>query len=145
MLEAPAGAVLFWKGGSKGHGHTGLADGKGNLFSNDFPVSGQFARFPIDQVATHSNPAAPLVPLGWTFPFFKMAQSDRQDPPAIGGHAKREEHIVDLIIMSQQDVIAAARKALHVRTDPAAKKAYRRIIAASRKQIDIAKGLHAKV
>ncbi|HEX4699002.1 MAG TPA: hypothetical protein VH857_06545 [Actinomycetes bacterium] len=145
MMEAPAGAVLFWKGGSAGHGHTGLADGKGNLFSNDFPVSGEFARFPIDQVAAHSNAASPLVPLGWTFPFFKMAVSDRQDPPLVTGHSRREEHIVDLIIMSQQDVIAAARKALHVRKSPADQKAYRRIITASRKQIDIAKELHAKV
>jgi hypothetical protein len=145
MLDAPAGAVLFWKGGTSGHGHTGLADGKGNLFSNDFPVSGQFARFPIDQVAAHSNPAHPLVPLGWSFPFFKLAVSDRQAPPVITGHPKREEHIVDLIIMSQQDAIAAARKALHVKTDPVARKAYRQIIVASRKQIDIAKELHAQV
>ena len=83
--------------------------------------------------------------LGWTFPFFKMAVSDRQDPPVLPGHPKREEHIVDLIITSQQDAIAAARKALHVRKDPEARKAYRQIIASSRKQIDLAKGLHAKV
>ena len=145
MVAAPAGAVLFWKGGSHGHGHTGLADGKGNLLSNDFPVSGQFGRFPIDQVDAHKNAATDLVPLGWTFPFFKLAVSDRQAPPVVAGHPKREEHVADLIIMSQQDVIAAARKALHVATDPAAKKAYRRIIAASREQIEIAKGLHAKV
>jgi hypothetical protein len=145
MMEAPAGAVLFWKGGSQGQGHTGLADGKGNLFSNDFPVTHQFGRFPIAQVDAHKNPATDLVPLGWTFPFFKLAVSDRQDPPVIAGHVRREEHIVDLIIMSQQDVIAAARKALQVRKDPADQKVYRRIITTSRRQIDIAKKLHAKV
>src|SRR5580765_8533973 len=42
--DAPPGALVFWGGGSQGHGHVAIADGLGSCFSIDISGPGTVSR-----------------------------------------------------------------------------------------------------
>lgn len=48
---APAGALVWWTGGSHGHGHVALATGDGYCWSVDIRRPGYFDRVPIEVIA----------------------------------------------------------------------------------------------
>ncbi len=49
--KAPRGAILWWTGGSKGHGHVAIADGKGGVWSVDIKRDGFWDHVPFGQIA----------------------------------------------------------------------------------------------
>lgn len=53
--QAPRGAILWWTGGSQGHGHAAIADGKGGVWSVDILRSGYWDHVPFPQMS-HSWP-----------------------------------------------------------------------------------------
>lgn len=65
--EAPAGALLFWGGGSAGHGHVAIADGTGQVWSIDISGPGTVSRVPAGTI----NLRWGLPYLGWTAPYFQ--------------------------------------------------------------------------
>lgn len=48
--NAPAGALVWWTGGSHGHGHVALATGDGHCWSVDIRRPGRFDRVPIGTI-----------------------------------------------------------------------------------------------
>src|SRR5262245_40326161 len=94
MLEAPAGAVLLWTGGSSGHGHAGLADGRGNVLGTDQPATGKFGRVPIGRIQDEWG----LSPAGWAFPYFEFAASDTRPPPEVKGQKVQRTPNIDQFI-----------------------------------------------
>lgn len=65
-LDAPAGALLFWGGGSKGHGHVAIADGLGSCFSIDILGAGTVGRVTTGTITARWG----LPVLGWAYPYF---------------------------------------------------------------------------
>jgi GH25 family lysozyme M1 (1,4-beta-N-acetylmuramidase) len=63
----PPGALLFWKGGSAGHGHVAIADGTGGCWSIDILGAGTVGRVPVEQITQQWG----LQYLGWTAPYFQ--------------------------------------------------------------------------
>lgn len=49
--KAPRGALLWWTGGSEGHGHVAIADGKGGVWSVDIKRDGFWDHVPFGQIA----------------------------------------------------------------------------------------------
>lgn len=76
--EPPAGALVFWGGGSAGHGHVAISDGAGGVWSIDICGAGTVCRVPT---ATISNRWG-LPYLGWAEPYF---QGIRWQPVGIYG------------------------------------------------------------
>jgi GH25 family lysozyme M1 (1,4-beta-N-acetylmuramidase) len=66
-LDPAPGALLFWGGGSAGHGHVAIADGTGACWSIDISGAGTVSRVPFTQV--HSQWGLPY--LGWSAPYFQ--------------------------------------------------------------------------
>lgn len=61
-MDAPAGAPIFWTGGSHGYGHIAIADGTGKCWSTDQQSSGKVALVPISEIK--SDWGLPIA--GWT-------------------------------------------------------------------------------
>lgn len=76
--KAPRGAILWWTGGSKGHGHVAIADGKGGVWSVDIKRNGFWDHVPFGQIAK-------------SFPNVKFAgvSQDIDGVRVIGGAAAR--------------------------------------------------------
>lgn len=140
MKEAPAGALVWWTGGSEGAGHVGISDGKGRIFGTDLPDTGRLGRFPIDKV---TDEFTLLVPAGWTFPHFGMAAGDNRRPPKLPDKADDlpHERIAKRLIEAAQDVIASAKRGLTFDPTPELEKAYRDLIKQARKDIARARAL----
>lgn len=67
----PFGVPAFWKGGAAGNGHVAIADGNGNIWTNDFGPNGyigdgRIRLIPIDAISKHDKN---LTYLGWTDTF----------------------------------------------------------------------------
>lgn len=75
--NAPAGALMYWSGGSTGAGHVAISLGNGSIISTDATgpgVVGQVsARVPTDK---WGHPY-----LGWAFPFFQGKEATSQLGP----------------------------------------------------------------
>lgn len=140
MIEAPAGALLWWTGGSKGFGHVGISDGKGNILATDLPNENRMGRFAIDRVTDRFTK---LEPAGWTPPFFGGAAGDNRRPPKLPGHVEDAAHerVAKRLVEAQQDVIASARRGLLKGPSPKQEQAYRDFIAQAREEIRRAKQL----
>jgi hypothetical protein len=142
MVQAPAGALVFWTGGSAPDhaGHVGIADGKGNIFGTDLPDTNHFGRFPIDQVTDRFTEA---VPAGWTFPFFPAASNDNRHPPKLPNSHEDTAHqrITKKLIEDAQDTIAAAKRGLTHDPSPELEAAYHRAITEAKQQIARIRGL----
>jgi hypothetical protein len=141
MQTAPAGALLFWSGGSDKNGragHTGISDGRGNLLGNDLPDMGRFGRFPTADV---TKAFTLLEPEGWAFPFFEVATHDTRKPPKLADQLPREVRVVDELIAIEQDAIAMAKRAIIVRPRAEDDAILRRIIEESRQHIELARAL----
>ena len=134
MVKAPAGALVFWTGGSKEFGHVGISDGKGNIFGTDLPDTNRMGRFPIEKVTDRFTLCEPA---GWTLPFFGAAPSDNRRPPKLPGHVEDSPHkrIAKRLIESQQDVIASARRGLMKDPSPKLEQVYRDVIRQARLEI----------
>ena len=61
------GSLLFWAGGSAGHGHVAIADGTGGCWSIDILGAGTVGHVPVDQITQQWG----LPYLGWTEPYFQ--------------------------------------------------------------------------
>ena len=72
------GALVFWAGGSAGHGHVAIADGTGHIFSTDISGPGTVSRVPLDMIERRWGQPY----LGWTVPYF---QGERWSPVGIYG------------------------------------------------------------
>lgn len=48
--DAPRGALLWWTGGSAGHGHVAIADGKGGVWSVDVKRTGYWDHVPFAEI-----------------------------------------------------------------------------------------------
>jgi hypothetical protein len=64
---APRGALLWWTGGSEGHGHVAISNGDGHCYSTDFGAAGyvgdgRIRLIPIENVAKQSS----CVYRGWS-------------------------------------------------------------------------------
>jgi hypothetical protein len=134
MVQAPAGALVFWTGGSEKFGHVGISDGKGNILATDLPTTNRMGRFPIAQVTDRFTR---LEPAGWTPPFFGNAPADNRRPPKLPGHVEDQAHerIAKRLLESQQDIIAAARRGLQHDPSPQQKEAYNDVIEETRREI----------
>lgn len=77
-VNAPAGALLFWSGGSAGHGHVAISDGFGGVFSIDINGPGTVSRVPAGTITSRWG----LPYLGWTTPYF---QDEQWSPKMIKG------------------------------------------------------------
>lgn len=62
----PAGALVFWSGGSNGFGHVAISDGKGYIYSTDMPHSGNVGHVPLSQISNQWG----LKYQGWAEPYF---------------------------------------------------------------------------
>ncbi len=63
----PPGALLFWGGGSAGHGHVAVADGAGGCWSIDILGAGTVGQVPVERITEKWG----LPYLGWTDPYFQ--------------------------------------------------------------------------
>ena len=140
MVNAPAGALVFWTKGSQGFGHVGISDGKGNILATDLPTTNRMGRFPIDKVTDRFTQVEPA---GFTPPFFGNAASDNRRPPKLPGHVEDTAHqrIAKRLIEAQQDVIASAKKGLMKNPSPQQEHILRDMIAQARAEIRHAKEL----
>jgi len=77
-VNAPAGALVFWGGGSKGHGHVAIADGTGSVWSIDINGAGTVGRATTGTITARWG----LPVLGWSYPYF---QGQEWSPPMIYG------------------------------------------------------------
>lgn len=48
---APKGALVWWTGGSDGHGHVAIADGAGYVWSVDIKRAGYWDRVPVGEIS----------------------------------------------------------------------------------------------
>lgn len=64
-MNAPAGALMFWGGGSAGH--VALSDGHGGIFSTDYPSPGIVSH--VDASVISKSWGKPY--LGWSVPVFQ--------------------------------------------------------------------------
>jgi len=123
MRTAPAGALLFWEGGSDLHGHVAISDGTGNVLSTDLPDPGFMGRVRVDDVFPAQEPK------GWTFPFFELAPID---------HARSELRDLDMVAGLQRDTIACAKKAIRAVNSTADKDKLRAVVRDCRRGIQVA-------
>jgi GH25 family lysozyme M1 (1,4-beta-N-acetylmuramidase) len=77
-LDPEPGALVFWGGGSAGHGHVAVADGAGFCWSIDIAGAGTVSRVPVVQI--HAQWGLPY--LGWSRPYF---QGQEWSPAVIYG------------------------------------------------------------
>lgn len=70
VTDEPPGALLYWGGGSAGHGHVAIAAGDGSCYSIDISGPGTVTRVPVDLIHTLWG----LPYLGWAVPFFQGAE-----------------------------------------------------------------------
>lgn len=66
-LDPEPGSLVFWGGGSAGHGHVAIALGDGSCFTIDLAGAGTVTRAPVSLVHTLWG----LPYLGWTAPYFQ--------------------------------------------------------------------------
>ena len=134
MLEAPAGALVFWTKGSEGFGHVGISDGRGNILGTDLPERNRMGKFPIDKVTDRFTLVEAA---GWTPPFFGNAPADNRRPPKLPGHVEDSAHqrIAKRLVEAHQDVIASARRGLLKDPSPQQEQAYRDIVQRARLEI----------
>lgn len=79
---APAGSLYFWDGGD---GHVALADGRGNVYSNDIRRDGKIDLVPIGEIAATWGKTL----LGWVAPTPQtFAQSWGVNPWEPGGRTR---------------------------------------------------------
>jgi cell wall-associated NlpC family hydrolase len=75
--NAPAGALMYWSGGSTGAGHVAISLGNGQIVSTDAPQRGTVgtvsARMPSDQWGQNY--------VGWAYPYFQ----GREATTSLGG------------------------------------------------------------
>lgn len=64
-MNAPAGALMFWGGGSAGH--VALSDGHGGIFTTDYPQAGMVSH--VDSSVISKSWGKPY--LGWSLPVFQ--------------------------------------------------------------------------
>lgn len=136
MKEAPAGALLFWTGGSAPDhaGHVGIADGKGNIYGTDLPEERHFGKVRIEEVSANFTLD---VPAGWTFPYFQLAKMDNRPAPDITPtDDSAHRRVVKRLIAAEHDVIAAAKRGLGHEPVPELEAAYRKAIQQARARID---------
>jgi hypothetical protein len=141
MLNAPAGAVLIWRGGSEKHGHAGIKGEGPHVYGTDLPVFGQFGRFEIERV---TDVFTLLSPVGWVFPIFPTAQSDGRTPPTVRPpeqKAARRFPNLDEIVRLQEDTIAAAKRSAMLREQRSADQVLTAIVKSAREQIAAANSL----
>lgn len=50
--EAPRGALVWWTGGSNGHGHVAIADGSGGVWSVDIRRAGYWDHVPFARIGS---------------------------------------------------------------------------------------------
>jgi len=65
--QVPPGALMFWGGGSAGHGHVAVADGTGSVWSIDISGAGTVSRVPAGTISDRWG----LPYLGWSAPYFQ--------------------------------------------------------------------------
>jgi hypothetical protein len=87
--EPPRGAVLYWSGGSRGHGHVALSLGHGQVRSTDWPAPGRVGTTTERNITRDWN----LTYMGWsweindvTIPHQEPKPPEPPKPPA-GPHA----------------------------------------------------------
>jgi GH25 family lysozyme M1 (1,4-beta-N-acetylmuramidase) len=76
--DAPPGALVYWSGGSAGHGHVAISDGLGGVWSIDIGGPGTVSRVPAGTITSRWG----LPYLGWARPYF---QEQEWQPVAIYG------------------------------------------------------------
>jgi hypothetical protein len=76
--DEPPGALLFWGGGSAGHGHVAIADGNGSCWSIDILGAGTVGLAPVRSISQLWG----LPYLGWSEPYF---QGQKWSPAMIYG------------------------------------------------------------
>jgi GH25 family lysozyme M1 (1,4-beta-N-acetylmuramidase) len=76
--DAPPGCLLFWGGGSAGHGHVAIADGVGGCWSIDIGGPGTVTHVSAGTISARWG----LPYLGWAAPYF---QGEQWSPAMIYG------------------------------------------------------------
>lgn len=76
--DAPPGALLFWGGGSAGHGHVAVCDGPAGVWSIDIAGPGTVSLAPAGTISSRWG----LPYLGWALPYF---QDEQWSPAMING------------------------------------------------------------
>lgn len=74
--NAPAGALVFWSGGSSGAGHVALSLGNGKIVSTDYPRSGITSTTTIDAISNGWGEHY----MGWSQPVFQGQVSQASFP-----------------------------------------------------------------
>lgn len=75
-VNAPAGALVFWSGGSSGAGHVALSLGGGKIVSTDYPRSGITSATTIDAISNGWGEHYQ----GWATPVFQGQVSQASFP-----------------------------------------------------------------
>jgi len=78
--NAPAGALVFWSGGSTGAGHVALSLGGGKIISTDYPRSGITSTTTIDAISNGWGEHY----MGWSAPVFQGQVSTASFIPSPG-------------------------------------------------------------
>lgn len=71
-MNAPAGSLMFWQGGSSGDGHVAISDGAGGIYSTDIGGAGTVSHVPASAISQKWG----LGYLGWTPPIFQGQSGD---------------------------------------------------------------------
>ena len=143
MLNAPAGAVLIWSGGSEDSGHAGIKGEGPHVYGTDLPVTGVFGRFEIDRVTDRFTA---LTPVGWVFPIFPTATSDGRTPPEVRPPERKAGRVypnLDEIVRLQEDTIAAAKRSAMLHERRSADKVLITVVKTAREQIAAVNSLRA--
>lgn len=72
----PAGALVFWSGGSSGAGHVAISTGGGNIISTDYPRSGMVSATTLSSISNGWGEHY----LGWSVPVFQGQVSQASFP-----------------------------------------------------------------
>ena len=75
-VNAPAGALVFWSGGSSGAGHVALSLGGGKIVSTDYPRAGITSTTTIDAISNGWGEHY----MGWATPVFQGQVSQASFP-----------------------------------------------------------------
>jgi hypothetical protein len=78
--NAPAGALVFWSGGSTGAGHVAISLGGGKIISTDYPRSGITSTTTIDAISNGWGEHY----MGWSAPVFQGQVSNASFIPSPG-------------------------------------------------------------
>src|ERR671933_786167 len=90
----PAGAVVFWTGGSHGFGHAAISAGGGKIYSTDIRRSGRVDLVPLGEIEQQWH----LVFEGWARPYYPSAfGANPNHAPTITGRM----HVVNLANMQE--------------------------------------------